>query len=725
MKLFKLIVHQKNFSGEDLIINPKDYPGIKTGDVVEIYHPEDEFSRLLLQVTSFKEDLQGRETISVENNVASMFQLRTFADVYMNIVNPDDVALDSIELTFKDQYMGRSEMWRLKNSLVNTCVYINKKIEFCGGSIRCQVYEMWSQGDRVACGVITDDTKVVFRSSTSMVYLFIQMSTEMWDFDIHGDLYFEKAVNGFLADLFQKWKRNGSNHEVTIVLFSRTFYNATSLEEFPNYMRECLQHDYRGRFYEDFYRVAVQNERFEDWSNILVQLRKLFTDYQKIVLEYHQKPGINMPKAVNSTAAQGNFLEVLNMSLNVFEKHYLDRSFDRTGQLSVVITPGVGVFEVDRELTNVTKQRIIDNGVGSDLVCVGEQPLHAVPLLKFHNKDSSINAPDDYSMPHWINLSFYSTNKKIPYSTFIPRIKLPQKISKHLTDNDKLHCKTRLLQEDPRECLHNTLFDYDAYDAQVFQLPTVHTSSVQRLNTRRKKTSVVCLETHNNGYLLKLLKRKMSDPDIHHPPPETHSPPILALRSAAITIPHKTDDSNIESNEDRTGVSKTPVKNDLTDSEISPPFRPVVGSAGSPTNSISQPTNILRPGRALINPFDPSHVTIKLTSNRRRWTHIFPKGPTGVLIQQHHYQAVPMQSHLESQSEAISSIKSGSSMEAGANNSHQISRSASQTGFQDYTKGKSSRPNPPTVANGDKAANPSSIPWGTAVDQQWTPALTT
>lgn len=56
-------------------------------------------------------------------------------------------------------------------------------------------------------------------------------------------------------------------------------------------------------------------------------------------------------------------MEVLNVSLNVFEKHYLDRSFDRTGQLSVVITPGVGVFEVDRELTNITKQRIIDNGI--------------------------------------------------------------------------------------------------------------------------------------------------------------------------------------------------------------------------------------------------------------------------------------------------------------------------------------------------------------------------
>ncbi len=58
-------------------------------------------------------------------------------------------------------------------------------------------------------------------------------------------------------------------------------------------------------------------------------------------------------------------------------------------------------------------------------------------------------------------------------------------------------------------------------------------------------------------------------------------------------------------------------------------------------------------------------------------------GPTGVLIQQHHYQAVPMQSHLESQSEAISSTISGSSMEGGTNNSHQILRSASQIGFQD------------------------------------------
>jgi hypothetical protein len=88
----------------------------------------------------------------------------------------------------------------------------------------------------------------------------------------------------------------------------------------------------------------------------------------------------------------------------VFERHYVDRAFDRLGQMSLVITPGAGVFEVDRELTNMTKQRVLDNGIGSDLVCLGEQPLFAVPLFKFFKEDP--NTADDYQIPHWMNLRF-------------------------------------------------------------------------------------------------------------------------------------------------------------------------------------------------------------------------------------------------------------------------------------------------------------------------------
>ncbi|KAF5306981.1 hypothetical protein FQR65_LT07204 [Abscondita terminalis] len=679
-KSFRLIVHQKAFSEEDIIINPKDYPEAKEGDIVEIYYPqlEEENPRLLLQIKAFKDELQAKDTISIEQSIATAFGLPTYKDVSVRIVNPFDVALDSVELTSK----------------IN--IWDDRK---------CGVHEMWSQGDRVACGVITDDTKVVFRSSTSMVYLFLQMSSEMWDFDIYGDLYFEKAVNGFLADLFQKWKKNGNNHEVTIVLFSRTFYDAASLEEFPEHMRECLQQDYRGRYYEDFYRVAIQNERFDDWSAILVQLRHLFSGYLKIVLEYHTRDNVIIPTATNSTAAQGNFLEVLNMSLNVFEKHYLDRSFDRTGQLSVVITPGVGIFEVDRELTNVTKQRVIDNGVGSDLVCVGEQPLHAVPLLKvrpwtnqtifllfvfkFHNKDALI--PDDYSMPHWINLSFYSTNKKIAYSNFIPRIKLPHteevKQSKH-----KDLQKTKLLDEE--EYLHNSLFDYDAYDAQVFQLPNGHGSgSRHRIPAKYKKGFGNFLDVHERYKS----QRKLSDPDIHH---NVETP----ARSQAISIP-PTSVSPVASS----------VSGNSDEKDLSPPLRPIVGSAGSPP-----PTNLeskeIRRCKALINPFDPSHVTIKLTSNRRRWTHIFPKGPTGVLIQQHHYQAVPAQTE-DSTEDKVSELTNTTP----SSNQHPILTPA----LLEYLKKRPSYQSPThsncsTMKHGSKT-----FLWGATGEQEWTPAITT
>jgi len=45
-----------------------------------------------------------------------------------------------------------------------------------------------------------------------------------------------------------------------------------------------------------------------------------------------------------------------------FEKHHIDRNFERTGQTIIIVAPGSGVFEVDRELTSITKQRLLDSG---------------------------------------------------------------------------------------------------------------------------------------------------------------------------------------------------------------------------------------------------------------------------------------------------------------------------------------------------------------------------
>ena len=65
-----------------------------------------------------------------------------------------------------------------------------------------------------------------------------------------------------------------------------------------------------------FDRVAVQNQRYDDWSPTLTYLRQLFNEYLPTVLDHHRNQGIYVPEATNSCASQGNFLEVLNISLN-------------------------------------------------------------------------------------------------------------------------------------------------------------------------------------------------------------------------------------------------------------------------------------------------------------------------------------------------------------------------------------------------------------------------
>uniref|UniRef100_A0A8C1SYC6 DEP domain containing 5, GATOR1 subcomplex subunit n=1 Tax=Cyprinus carpio TaxID=7962 RepID=A0A8C1SYC6_CYPCA len=595
-KSYKLVVHKKGFGGSDdeLMMNPKVFPQVKLGDIVEIAHPNDEYSPLLLQVKSLKEDLQ-KETISVDQTVTQAFKLRAYQDVIINIVDPKDVTLDLVELTFKDQYIGRGDMWRLKKSLVSTCAYVTQKVEFAG--IRAQASELWVKGEKVTCGYISEDTRVVFRSTSAMVYIFIQMSCEMWDFDIYGDLYFEKAVNGFLSDLFAKWKEKNCSHEVTVVLFSRTFYSAKSMEEFPDIQRASVRQDHEGRYYEDFYRVVDQNERRDEWMSLLITIKKLFIQY---------------PVLVRLKGA------------GVYA-------------MSVVITPGVGVFEVDRLLMILTKQRMIDNGIGVDLVCMGEQPLHAVPLFKLHNRtvpgDSRIG--DDYNLPHWINHSFYTSKSQNSCSCFTPRIKLAGK--KAHAEKAKSNKEHSLGAPKNAENSLPIQVDYDAYDAQVFRLPgpsrsqrsTNFRSSRERESTSRKSWG----STDVGGGVVGI-----SPPTRPTGPEEQRSlasDDSLSHISNILLIPRPAQGQyEVSSSLGYTSCTRELLEKMVeSQRDSSAPGRFTVGSAES--------TLHIRPGgytpqRALINPFAPSRMPMKLTSNRRRWMHTFPVGPSGEAIQIHH-----------------------------------------------------------------------------------------
>ncbi|CAJ0842767.1 11355_t:CDS:10, partial [Entrophospora sp. SA101] len=412
--------------------------------------------------------------VSVIKSIADLFNFKSRTNVIVREVDPELVEAEYVEFTFRDQYIGRSDMWRLRLSLNDTCVYVGKRIEFAG-CIRAQIKRIFVKGEQVSCGYVTDNTKPIFRSESAKLFIFVQMSREMWEFDDDGELFFEKAVDGFFTELFHNWKLLGTNHVISIVLFSRIFYDNDDLENDPNLKDDpSLRVDYESRYCKDFYKVIVDWETKSDWSTTLVSLKEELLRYQRNILlrEKHCSDGGNYQILLgkNSYAFEGNILEAINLALNPFDKHYVDRDLLRTGLSIVIVTPGCGRFDVDKKLLRITTERMIDNGIGMDLVCLSKIPLHTVPLFKFKSKEllkipsfelndqksignmnnghggygdiiklesrDPLNYDDDndpnyvyqsyYKKPNWIDCSFYHRNQDKPFKPdkFVTRCRM-------------------------------------------------------------------------------------------------------------------------------------------------------------------------------------------------------------------------------------------------------------------------------------------------------------
>lgn len=372
-------------------------------------------------------------------------------------VDPRDVTVDFIELTFKDQFLSRADIWRFKVSMLGKCVYVGKSVACLG--IRSQVEGLLANNQDLYCGVIGADTKMIVRSRSSRLFWLVQMSAEMWEFAPDGELYYEKLLNRLLHVMINKWNESSVSHSVTIIAFSRSFYDKNQFPEDYNPLAfpfsEPARHGFgpgrtpldanaangygptvhidpiTGRYYEDFYKVLVMNYTGPDWSHLLGILKREFANYhethrwrspeESIPAEYkmyqctkdsnasaathsedHEKEerddGIDadksarkkeecyvqwktLPYGIPSRAMDGNILEAINVTLNILDKHYMDRDLDRTGQSIVMITAGCSIFNVDERLAQITKQRMMDNGVGMDMISLTTPPMHVVPLF--------------------------------------------------------------------------------------------------------------------------------------------------------------------------------------------------------------------------------------------------------------------------------------------------------------------------------------------------------
>ncbi|KAK8161263.1 hypothetical protein BKA80DRAFT_205850, partial [Phyllosticta citrichinensis] len=342
--------------------------------------------------------------VSISDHIARNFGFRNRMQVVLSAAEDDLYSASHIEISFRDEYLSRADMWRFAISeLSGKTVYKGQKLLFMG-TIKGTVKNVFVNGKTTHSAYFSTTTKPVFRSESARFVLFIQMSKEMWNFDTEGsgEIMFNKVINGFLPDLFKRWKRLDVKHLVSIILFTRMQYDRGFLPD--NSEANGLPFDPEardGRATRDFYRVVVSEMASGDWVHILYQLKKEFRAFLRDVsimpfFESTRTPGdVNdseeqiHPETIIAgtprTAEKGNVLEAINLAVKQYSKDHIDRDLVRTGISVIVITPGTGLFEVDYNMLKLTTDVLMGSGIGIDLVCLQPMPLHSVPLFKYRN----------------------------------------------------------------------------------------------------------------------------------------------------------------------------------------------------------------------------------------------------------------------------------------------------------------------------------------------------
>ncbi|OAA62311.1 Dishevelled, Egl-10, and Pleckstrin domain protein [Cordyceps fumosorosea ARSEF 2679] len=400
--------------------------------------------RYIFVVKDMPREMKSRNQdseVCIVRHISDAFGMKRGSQVLLTPVDEDHRAMEAshVELCFRDEYLSRSDMWRLAvDELTGRTVYKGQSVLFMG-TIKAQVTAVFVEGESVHSGLFVRDTRPIFRSESARYVLFIQMAREMWDFDTEtsGEIMFNRVVNGFLPALFKRWASLKVKHLVSIVLFSRVEYDTGLASDLAS---DSLLDEYftgvqpfgNKRPYKDFYRVVVSDMSSGEWTTILYQLKKEFNFFRRDISLHHQSVpltrgkqatdsekdetlvALTRIKADPSLAIHGNVLEAIHLASSQYAHDYIDRDLNRTGISIAVITPGPGIFEVDYETLRRTTEALVGNGIGIDLICLPGMPLHSVPLFKYRNPHASEEGAKHQNA---LSRSFHSHNSTGGYPT--------------------------------------------------------------------------------------------------------------------------------------------------------------------------------------------------------------------------------------------------------------------------------------------------------------------
>ncbi|OLY81019.1 Vacuolar membrane-associated protein IML1 [Smittium mucronatum] len=285
------------------------------------------------------------------------------------------IGVDFVEITIKDQYSLRCDLYRLWKTLEGKPLHQGQLINL-NNILKASVKRMFKGDKVVSSGYVSSNTKPIFRSESAKVIILLQLSAETREFEDDGELMSSKIIS-FLVELFSRWENYRINHIVSVILFSRVTYDSKEAEILKNL--QWLPH--LDSHFCDYYKVLIDMESRNNWLNTIPLISKEIKKYFKDILEVQLPSQMRMVLGKISRARYGNILEAINLSVNSLASGFNNRDLLRSGQSIMVVTPSNGIFNVPRKLLRITTERLLKMGQHVDLVCLSRYPLFQPPVF--------------------------------------------------------------------------------------------------------------------------------------------------------------------------------------------------------------------------------------------------------------------------------------------------------------------------------------------------------
>jgi len=429
---YTLTVHNTDFSQEEVIVNPEIFKSIKEEErlEIEVCNESSSGNQRKFIVQTGKNILNDTKVkyiqISLIKAIADLFEIDKKAQVkVVRLTNISDYAIESIRISFKDSFFSRRDMRLIEQYLKSNrqILYKNKVIDYEEQSFRIRKLKLRISTSKT--GVVDNKTKFRYYSRSCEAYWIIEISKELYEYSNDGYILYENIVD-FVKRAFEEFKLQAFTHNITLLAAGKMYYSCCDYKDGMGIEVESSGRIYRNFFHKLF---TVQSFKGSTKDNILT-LKKILAEYpdrlnweenrKEHIVSFKLEPyknynGIHLGKSELSNSENFCILEALNICYKEFTM--LGRqSLEHTGRQVMILSPGKGVYEVSKELSNITKHLYRSSDCNVDLFAFGNPPLHIAPLFYTSQTRSDKKGvlSKNFIFPYWITLQFIKNELFIP-----------------------------------------------------------------------------------------------------------------------------------------------------------------------------------------------------------------------------------------------------------------------------------------------------------------------